>query len=78
MYYYVNVQSTIKRKGDEMMSEANKNIKLTNDSLTNIHIMIPMLNDRAREAISYLMYGCFIGEEVAESKNTKKKKLQEV
>lgn len=64
-----------------MMSEANKNIKLTNDSLTNIHIMIPMLNDRAREAISYLMYGCFIGEEVAESKkkdHINKKELQEV
>lgn len=57
------------------MSKENRNIELTDDPLTNIHIMIPMLNDRAREAVSYLMYGCFIGEEIAEGKN--KKELQE-
>ncbi len=58
------------------MNRANKKVELTDDPLTNIHIMIPMLNDRAREAISYLMYGCFIGEEIAERK--KKKEPQKV
>lgn len=42
-----------------------KDVKLTDDPLTNIHIMVPMLNDRAREAVSYLMYGCYLGEQVA-------------
>ena len=58
------------------MRKEKENITLTDDPLTNIHIMIPMLNDRAREAVSYLMYGCFIGEEIAEGK--KKKELQKV
>lgn len=52
-----------------------QNVKLTDDPLTNIHIMIPMLNDRAREAVSYLMYGCCIGEKMAEDR--KEKPLQE-
>lgn len=42
-----------------------KDVKLTDDPLTNIHIMVPMLNDKAREAVSYLMYGCYLGEQAA-------------
>lgn len=42
-----------------------KNIQLTDDPLTNIHIMVPMLNEEERKAVSYLMYGCFIGKELA-------------
>ncbi len=42
-----------------------KNIQLTDDPLTNIHIMIPMLDDEQRKAMSYVMYGCFIGGKVA-------------
>lgn len=42
-----------------------KNIELTQDPLTNIGIMVPMLNDRAREAVSYFMYGCCVGESIA-------------
>lgn len=53
-----------------------KSVKLTSDPLTNIHIMVPLLDDKAREAVSYLMYGCYIGERLAEDK--KEKELQEV
>lgn len=58
------------------MAERKKNIRLTNDPLTNIHIMVSMLDDRARERFSDMMFGSFIGEEIAEEK--KKKELQEV
>jgi len=37
------------------------NIALTDDPLINIHSMIPILNDKEREAISYLMYGYYLG-----------------
>lgn len=57
-----------------------KNVQLTDDPLTNIHIMVPMLNDEARKAVSYLMYGCCIGEELASKKREtdNNKKLVEV
>lgn len=48
------------------------NIKLTDDPLTNIGIMVTLLNDNAREAISYLMYGCYLGEVLADRKKEKK------
>lgn len=38
-----------------------EDIQLTNDPLKNIHIMTPILNDKGREAISYLMYGYYLG-----------------
>lgn len=43
-----------------------KNLELTKDPLTNICLMVPMLDDRACEAVSYLMYGCFLGQSIAE------------
>lgn len=46
-----------------------KNIELTKDPLTNICLMVPMLNDQAREAVSYLMYGCFLGQSIAKEKS---------
>lgn len=49
------------------MDEEKKEIRLTDDALTNIHIMVPMLNERAREAVSYLMYGCYLGEELSDA-----------
>lgn len=58
------------------MAERKKNIRLTNDPLTNIHIMVSLLDDRARERFSDMMFGSFIGEEIAEEK--KKKELQEI
>lgn len=42
-----------------------KDLELTKDPLTNIGIMVPLLNDRAREAVSYFMYGCCVGESIA-------------
>lgn len=49
-----------------------KELELTKDPLTNISIMVPMLNDRAREAVSYFMYGCFVGESIAKDKQSQK------
>lgn len=56
-----------------------KNIELTKDPLTNIRIMVPMLNDRAREAVSYFMYGCCVGESIAKGEKSANsaKQLQE-
>ncbi len=45
-----------------------KNIKLTKDHLKNIKIMIPLLNDRECEAVSYFMYGCCVGGAIEEEK----------
>ena len=42
-----------------------RELELTADPLTNISLMVPLLNDRAREAVSYFMYGCFVGESIA-------------
>lgn len=36
------------------------NIQLTDDPLTNIKVMVPMLNDEQRKIMSYVMYGCFM------------------
>lgn len=47
------------------MATEKKEIKLTDDPLTNIYIMMPMLNDRAREAVSYLMYGYCLGKKLS-------------
>lgn len=53
-----------------------KELELTKDPLTNISIMVPMLNDRAREAVSYFMYGCCVGESIAKD-SQRNKQLQE-
>lgn len=56
-----------------MKKAKNTQINLTNDSLTNIHIMTPLLDDKGREAIGLIMYGCYIGEELARKKEEIKK-----
>lgn len=57
-----------------------RNIRLTDDPLTNIERMIPMLNDEQRKAMSHVMFGCFIGEEIGKSEKVADsgKQLQEV
>ena len=45
-----------------------KNIKLTNDPMTNIKIMVPMLNEEQKKAMAHVMFGCFIGEEISKDK----------
>ena len=57
------------------MEKAKKEIKLTSDPMENIRIMVPMLDDNGREAVSNLMYGYFLGKESA---GHEKKELQEV
>ena len=41
-----------------------KDIKLTDDPLTNIHIMTPYLDDVGRVAVSALMFGVVLGQEM--------------
>lgn len=50
--------------GGDKVADIRK-IELTEDPLTNIKMMIPMLNERSREAVSYLMFGCCLGESLA-------------
>lgn len=45
-------------------------LELTEDPLTNIEMMVPMLNERSREAVSYLMFGCYLGEFIASGNMT--------
>lgn len=47
------------------------NLELTKDPLTNINLMIPLLDNESRKAVSYLMYGCCLGEAIAEGKKDK-------
>lgn len=58
-----------------------KNLRLTKDPLANIRLMVPMLNDRAIEAVSYFMYGCCVGESLARENHAESadqgKQLQE-
>lgn len=49
----------------------NKKIELTKDPLTNINLMVPMLNDRTREAVFYFIYGCCVGESISKSETEK-------
>lgn len=51
-----------------------KNLELTKDSLTNIILMLPLLNEKSKEAISYLMYGCYLGESITDDKRKNKTK----
>lgn len=53
-----------------------KNLELTKDPLTNINIIFPMLNERSKEAVSHLMFGCYLGESIAKDNQTDKQ-LQE-
>ena len=54
-----------------------KNLELTEDTLTNINIIFPMLNERSREAVSHLMFGCYLGESIVKD-SQRDKQLQEV
>ncbi len=53
-----------------------RKIKLTDDPMTNIKMMIPMLNDEQRKAMSHVMFGFFIGEEVSEARDKKEGALR--
>ncbi|MCI8957309.1 MAG: hypothetical protein HFG29_10155 [Eubacterium sp.] len=48
------------------MAERKREIKLTDDPLTNIHIMVPMLDKEGQEAVSHLMYGYYLGRGLAD------------
>lgn len=58
------------------MDDINR-LKLTDDPLTNIHIMIPLLDSEARKAVSYLLYGYFIGEQLGKTNGSSKDLMQE-
>lgn len=53
-------------------------LELTEDPLTNIEMMVPMLNDRSREAVSYLMFGCYLGESMASGNLTESREKDAV
>lgn len=53
-----------------------RDIKLTNDSMTNIKIMVPMLNEEQRKAIAHVIFGCFIGEEISENRKNFQKTIK--
>lgn len=42
-----------------------KELELTKDPLANINIIFPLLNERSKEAVSHLMFGCYLGESIA-------------
>lgn len=46
-----------------------KNLELTKDPLTNIKLMVPMLNEESRKAVSYLMFGFYLSERCEANKN---------
>lgn len=54
-----------------------KDIELTNDPLTNIHIMTPYLDETGRLAVSALMFGFVIGRGTEEQKVGTKDKTAE-
>ena len=47
-------------------------IQLTDDPLTNINLMIPLLDDKGRESMSHLMYGYYLGKN--EGQETRKER----
>lgn len=47
-------------------------IKMTDNPLENIKAMVPVLDEKAREAVSYVMYGCYLGEKIADKRNNDK------
>lgn len=59
-----------KKKRDSIMEKKNS-IKLTDDSLTNIKLMLPLLNDKAREKFADMMYGYYICERYSQSQTEK-------
>lgn len=53
-----------------------RNLELTKDPLANINIIFPLLNERSKEAVSHLMFGCYLGESIAKD-SQRDKQLQE-
>lgn len=47
-----------------------KDIKLTDDPLTNIYKMVPMLDDEGKKAISHVLLGYCMGEAIKGEKNS--------
>lgn len=43
------------------MEKKKTKINLTDDPLLNIHMMTNILNNKGREAMSYLMFGYYLG-----------------
>lgn len=52
-----------------------KDIKLTSDPLTNIHIMAPLLDEKGQASVYGLIYGLIMGRELSVKKE-KEKQIQ--
>lgn len=62
------VSWSTKIKKGVIYTPGEKSINLSDDPLTNIHIMVPLMNDEQKKVISYVMFGFFLGAEVFEKK----------
>lgn len=54
-----------------------KGVQLTEDPLTNIHIMVPLLDEEGRKAIANMMFGYCLGETLKKDSNDKKEQSNE-
>lgn len=45
-----------------------KKIQLTDDPMVNIHMMVPMLDEEGRKAISNMMFGYYLSESMRNKK----------
>lgn len=54
-----------------------KGIQLTEDPLTNIHIMVPLLDEEGRKAISNMMFGYCLGETLKKDSCDKQNQQEE-
>lgn len=53
-----------------------KKIKLTDDPMANIHIMVPLLDEEGRKAISNMMFGYYLSESMRNRKEGQNKEAE--
>lgn len=50
-----------------------KGVQLTEDPMTNIHIMVPLLDEEGRKAIANMMFGYCLSESLKKEPKEKEK-----
>ena len=71
----LKLQNNKKKRDDDM--KRGRSIKLTDDSLTNIKLMLPLLNGRAKELFVDMIYGYCISEMYSKGKTKRSCKSPE-
>ena len=61
-----------------MKKVATKKIQLTDDPIVNIHMMVPLLDDEGREAISNMMFGYYLSESIRNRRKEEPSKAVEL